>query len=145
MTNGELIVADSYARATISLGVEYAFAGGLLGQASAGGGNTACLEFCYAAGGIVDLPASGYSSLGACVGICEGTDVTNVHWLQGRGASAAVGGGIGQDGFVGHAAEGEITAELLNDDRVEGDAPWQEGADGLPVLVWESEAAQARA
>ena len=145
MTNGELIVADSYARATISLGVEYAFAGGLLGQASAGGGNTACLKFCYAAGGIVDLPASGYSSLGACVGICEGTDVTNVHWLQGRGASAAVGGGIGQEGFVGHAAEGEITAELLNGDRVEGDAPWQEGADGLPVLVWENEAAQARA
>ena len=99
----------------------------------------------FRAGGIVDLPASGYSSLGACVGIGDGTDVMNVHWLQGRGASAAVGGGIGQDGFVGHAAEGEITAGLLNDDRVEGDVPWQEGADGLPVLVWESEAAQARA
>ena len=146
VTNGDLIVADSYACTTISLGVEYAFAGGLLGQASAGGSNAACLEFCYAAGGIVDLPASGYSSLGACVGIGDGMDVMNVHWLQGRGASAAINGsGIGQDGFVGHAAEGEITAELLNDGRVEGEAPWQEGADGLPVLVWESEAAQARA
>ncbi len=144
VTNGDLIVGDSYACTTISLGVEYAFAGGLIGQASAGD-NAAGLEFCYAAGGIVDLPASGYSSLGACVGIGDGTDVTNVHWLQGRGASAAVGGGIGQEGFVGHAAEGEITAELLNDGRVGGDAPWQEGADGLPVLVWESEAAQARA
>ncbi len=144
VTNGDLIVGDSYACTTISLGVEYAFAGGLLGQASAGGSNAACLEFCYAAGGIVDLPASGYSSLGACVGIGDGMDVMNVHWLQGRGASAAINGsGIGQDGFVGHAAEGEITAELLNDGRVEGDAPWQEGADGLPVLAWENEAAQA--
>ena len=144
VTNGDLIVGDSYACTTISLGVEYAFAGGLLGQASAGD-NAAGLEFCYAAGGIVDLPASGHSSLGACVGIGDGTDVMNVHWLQGRGASAAVGGGIGQEGFVGHAAEGEITAGLLNDGRVGDDAPWQEGADGLPVLVWESEAAQARA